>query len=118
MTLNQSSPSSWLEKAVRFTGKGLSAVALLFGAGALTAGCLDRPVTPATPQTTNVYISQIRQTGVDKIDLLFMIDNSISMSDKQQILAQAVPVLVQRLITPNCVRADGTPTGQAADDMG
>ena len=32
-----------------------------------------------------------------------MIDNSISMADKQEILADAVPVLVQRLITPACV---------------
>jgi len=116
MTLNQSSflPSSWLAKAVRSAGKGMTAVALLVGAAGLTAGCLDRPVTPATPQTTNVYISQIRQTGVDKIDLLFMIDNSISMSDKQAILAQAVPVLVQRLITPTCVDTNGAPVGSGA----
>ncbi len=103
--------SSWLSKAANAAGKGLTAVGLLFGAGALTAGCLDRPVAPATPTTTNVYINQIRQTGVDKIDLVFMIDNSISMSDKQQILAKAVPVLVQRLITPTCVDMNGAPVG-------
>ncbi|HTQ07013.1 MAG TPA: hypothetical protein VMI54_24310 [Polyangiaceae bacterium] len=77
----------------------------------MLTGCLDRPVAPATPTTTNVYISQVRQTGVDKIDLLFMIDNSLSMADKQQILASAVPVLVQRLITPTCVDANGNPVG-------
>jgi hypothetical protein len=121
MTLNQSSTTSaWLTKAVRSAGKGVTAVALLVGAGALTAGCLDRPVTPATPQTTNVYISKIQASGVDKIDLLFMIDNSISMSDKQAILAQAVPVLVQRLITPTCVDMNGMPVGAGAvaDDQG
>jgi hypothetical protein len=104
-----------LMKAVRSAPTGLTAIGILLGAGALTAGCLDRPVAPATPQTTNVYISQIRQTGVDKIDLLFMIDNSPSMGDKQEILEQAVPVLVQRLIEPTCVDVNGNPVGGTAD---
>src|SRR5512144_1995052 len=43
----------------------------------------------------------------DKIDLLFMIDNSISMSDKQAILRAAVPDLVNRLVNPICVDAQG-----------
>jgi len=48
---------------------------------------------------------------ISKLDLLFMIDNSISMADKQQILSQAVPVLVQRFIQPICVDANEQPTG-------
>src|SRR5690606_20269844 len=36
--------------------------------------CLERPVVPAEPETTNIFVDQIVQTGVDKIDLLFMID--------------------------------------------
>jgi hypothetical protein len=40
---------------------------------------------------------------VNKIDLLFEIDNSISMADKQASLAKAVPGLLQRLINPVCV---------------
>jgi hypothetical protein len=118
MTLNQRSSQSWLAKAYRFLGKGLAGASLLAAAGGVTAGCLQRPVEPAIPQTTNVYISQIRQTGVDKIDLLFMIDNSISMSDKQTILADAVPVLVQRLITPACVDDEGMPVGGNANEAG
>jgi hypothetical protein len=60
-----------------------------------------------------------------------MIDNSISMADKQDILADAVPLLVQRLITPICVKPcgandncseqqqkDGIPTGASSDDTG
>ena len=38
--------------------------------------------------------------SADKIDLLFMIDNSRSMADKQEILRDAVPVLLERLINP------------------
>jgi hypothetical protein len=40
---------------------------------------------------------------VDKLDVLFMIDNSISMNDKQEILGVAVPDLVSRLTNPVCV---------------
>jgi hypothetical protein len=117
MKLSKSS-ASWLEKALRSLGKGLTGAALLAGSAALTAGCLDRPVTPATPTTNNVFIGQIRQTGVDKIDLLFMIDNSISMADKQEILADAVPVLVNRLIAPICIGRDGNPTGATSPNCG
>ena len=69
----------------------------------LFTGCLDRPVSPLSPNTTNVFVDQIRQSAVDKIDLLFMIDNSASMADKQLILQKAVPKLVERLVTPRCV---------------
>jgi hypothetical protein len=79
---------------------------------ALTStGCLQRPVTPAKPTTTNVYVGTIANRAVDKVDLLFMIDNSLSMADKQEILSQAVPVLVQRLVTPTCVDHSGRHTG-------
>ncbi len=51
---------------------------------------------------------------VDKVDLLFMIDNSVSMSDKQDILRLAVPDLVSRLVNPMCVDAMGKPFPPAA----
>jgi len=38
-----------------------------------------------------------------KLDLLFLIDNSSSMADKQAILAQAVPDLLNRLVDPACI---------------
>ncbi|HEX8790464.1 MAG TPA: hypothetical protein VF765_05890 [Polyangiaceae bacterium] len=41
------------------------------------------------------------------VDLLFMVDNSASMGDKQSLLGLAIPVLIQRLVTPNCVDASG-----------
>src|SRR6187431_719200 len=69
----------------------------------LLTGCLARPVVEVSPETTNRF--------VDKIDLLFMIDNSGSMADKQEILKEAVPVLLSRLVSPMCVDATGKPTG-------
>jgi hypothetical protein len=44
-----------------------------------------------------------------------MIDNSSSMADKQQFLAQAIPDLVDRLVHPACVNPDGTPANPAAN---
>src|SRR6202042_3292824 len=55
---------------------------------------------------------------VNKIDLLFDIDNSASMGDKQAYLAQAIPDLIARLVTPNCVDSGGNATGVAADING
>lgn len=90
---------------VRRTGAVITAVAVGL---ALMAGCLNRPVIEQDPQTSNVFVDQIRQTAIDKIDLLFVIDNSISMADKQEILSIAVPGLVERLINPDCVQTDST----------
>jgi len=73
----------------------------------VVSACLDRPIGAPTPITTNIFVDKITQTSVDKIDLLFMIDNSISMSDKQAILQLAVPDLVKRLVNPICVDAQG-----------
>ena len=103
MLKSKSSPSQ--RSAWTLLRAGLAGLAVMVGGAAVTAGCLDRPVAPAVPKTSNVYVDEIRQTAVDKIDLLFMIDNSISMADKQAILADAVPLLVTRLITPLCVTA-------------
>jgi hypothetical protein len=104
MKLNSKSSKS-KHSAWTLLRAGLAGLAVMVGGAAVTAGCLDRPVAPAVPKTSNVYVDEIRQTAVDKIDLLFMIDNSISMADKQAILAEAVPLLVTRLITPLCVTA-------------
>ncbi len=102
----------------RLARAGLALFGLTLGAGA----CLDRPVAPASPRTSNAIAEQVAIERINKIDLLFLIDNSISMADKQAILAKAVPDLLKRLITPNCVKADGTTdppdatTGQCPSD--
>ena len=65
----------------------------------------------AQPVTGNVFATQISQTILDKVDILFMIDNSPSMADKQEILKAAVPVLLGRLVKPLCLDDEGLPTG-------
>jgi hypothetical protein len=44
-------------------------------------------------------VDAFRQSAITKVDLLLTLDNSSSMADKQALLAEAVPLLVQRLIT-------------------
>jgi hypothetical protein len=103
------SPNAFLSPcssaARRFARVGACA-SLLFA-----TGCLDRPVGLTTPETTNLYVRTVPHRDVDKLDLLFMIDNSMSMFDKQEILSKAVPVLVRRLVTPNCLDDLDQPIG-------
>jgi hypothetical protein len=73
----------------------------------VVAACMSRPVGITEPHTSNLYVEPIRNDVIKKIDLLFMIDNSASMGDKQRLLAAAVPKLVDRLVIPRCT----TPTG-------
>jgi hypothetical protein len=91
----------WMARSAAVAGAG---AACLLG---LVTSCLDRPLGAPDPVTTNLFVDRIRQTAVDKLDLLFMIDNSASMSDKQAILQQAVPDLVNRLVNPPCIDAQG-----------
>src|SRR5262245_22261207 len=69
------------------------------------AGCMTRPVVQGEPTLKTNFITELKQDAVDKVDLLFAIDNSRSMGDKQDFLAQAIPDLIARLVTPNCVDA-------------
>ncbi len=94
--------------------KAFLAGAMLVTAGS-TSACLNRPIcgedaagkNSCEPRTTNVIVDQLIQRAVDKIDMLFVIDNSISMADKQEILALALPDLVNRFVSPICVDENG-----------
>jgi len=85
-------------------------------AGVLAAGCLTRPVVSENPTTKTSFAAQVKQQSIDKVDLLFAIDNSASMGDKQDLLALAVPVLVGRLLNPNCVDTDTGKSCKVAGD--
>jgi hypothetical protein len=88
--------------------KGAGFVTLALGVmGILVGGCLDRDVVSNKPSVNTIVSKTIQNQSIDKVDLLFMIDNSVSMGDKQSLLALAVPNLVQRLVEPNCIDANG-----------
>src|SRR5258708_3323593 len=72
------------------------------GGGASDGGASDGGASDGS-RTATVCTRVVRPQAVDKLDVLLMIDNSASMGDKQDYLAAAVPDLVARLVTPNCV---------------
>ncbi len=115
MNSNKGKPSR-AARFLRVSVAGLTAIAAVAGG---SSGCLDRPIAEQEPSTSNVFVTQFAQTAVDKIDLLFMIDNSQSMADKQLLLAEAVPRLVGRLLNPPCLDGAGnvvdTPASPSAD---
>ncbi len=65
--------------------------------------------------TNGLVTTALRGNVVDKVDILFMIDNSSSMGDKQALLALAVPDMIGRLVAPNCVDSDGTTLGPSSN---
>lgn len=77
-----------------------------------SSGCLERPLGTPKVHTTNLFVEDVPARSVDKIDLLFVVDNSKSMADKQRMLELAVPGFLERLVSPSCVSTDGKQTIQ------
>ncbi|AKU99348.1 hypothetical protein AKJ09_06012 [Labilithrix luteola] len=50
-----------------------------------------------------------------KVDLLFVIDNSASMGDKQSVLANSAATLIDGLVRPPCLSPSGIPSGALSD---
>ncbi len=98
------------------TLRGVTVSALVAGLGTIVlggagTGCLSRPVVHQEPTTKINFTAVVRQAAIDKVDLLFGIDNSASMGDKQVILSEAIPDLLKRLFTPNCLDTAGKVVG-------
>src|SRR5882724_9466446 len=126
MMLKRSTTAFKPSAVARLVRAGVASLAAVGVVAALAVGCTTRDLCTSNnaavknvgssdcePKTSNLFVDQIVQTSVDKIDLLFMVDNSASMADKQDILRDAVPVLVSRLVSPICVDALGKPTVDA-----
>ncbi|WP_437733033.1 hypothetical protein [Sorangium sp. So ce1335] len=90
----------------------LALTGLLIAGTGSAFGCLNRPIATNKPRTTTTIVERLTQSSVDKIDLLLAIDNSGSMADKQDILAFAIPDLVEGLVNPRCIPSmgQGNPT--------
>jgi hypothetical protein len=65
--------------------------------------------TNVTGEGTPMFGDEVSNGGgirlSDKIDLLFVVDNSVSMGDKQQIFSAAIPDLLERLVNPTCLNS-------------
>ncbi len=63
------------------------------------AGCIEREGRPVNPCTQVTVAQAIQVNNVDKVDLLFMIDNSNSMTEEQASLAAEIPNMIEILTT-------------------
>jgi hypothetical protein len=60
-------------------------------AAALSGGCLERDLQSLNPCLVSGVARQIEASTVDKVDLLFVVDNSNSMKEEQDALKQQFP---------------------------
>ncbi|MBI2394353.1 MAG: hypothetical protein HYV09_32585 [Deltaproteobacteria bacterium] len=94
---------------------------------AATAACTDSassgpkaPACEAGGQTgpAGVSLTKLRTARIDKLDLLFVVDNSISMADKQSELARRIPELIAAIADPTPlleVMKEGTDAGRPCE---
>jgi hypothetical protein len=89
---------------------GLILVLVSLGLALGAAGCIEREGRPVNP-CTNVTVAQaIEVTNVDKVDLLFLVDNSNSMDQEQAALIAEFPSLI-RILTSGDFDQDGALDG-------
>ncbi len=74
----------------------LPLLALFAGSFGL-ASCTNRPVVRVDAVPHGITAQKLRITRADQVDLLFVVDNSSSMADKQAELGKRIPELIQAL---------------------
>jgi hypothetical protein len=72
---------------------------LAIGVCVLVGGCLERELTPLNPCLVSGVTRKVSAKNIDKIDLLFMVDNSGSMKEEQEALRDQFPKLITTLTT-------------------
>jgi hypothetical protein len=81
------------------TPKPGTAMLTLVALGVLTSACLDRKLAPLNPCLVSTVSRAVAVSSIDKVDLLFMVDNSGSMQPKQNSLKAQFPHMIQVLST-------------------
>jgi hypothetical protein len=64
-----------------------------------SAGCLERELAPLNPCLVSTVSRKVAVTSINKVDLLFVVDNSGSMATKQNSLKAQFPHMIQVLST-------------------
>ena len=83
----------------------------------LLSGCLERPGAPIGPEIGFGQAVTIDGTGVNAVDLLFVIDDSGSMVQEQAGLAREIPQLVRDLASPPDHDGDGAGDWPAVESL-
>ena len=74
-------------------------VCVLLAAAAMLSGCLNRKLKPLNPCLVSGVVAEIAVTNIDKVDMLFMVDNSNSMHEEQAALRTQFAHLIEVLTT-------------------
>ncbi len=83
----------------------LASVAAVAGLTAFI-GCSDRELRPLNPCTVQGVAESVKVDNIEEVDLLFMVDNSNSMSQEQNALSRELPNLV-RVLASGDIEGDG-----------
>src|ERR1700755_240137 len=81
----------------------------------LATGCLDRELKPLNPCLVSGVSRKVAVNNVDKVDLLFMVDNSNSMAGEQESLKVQFPKLITVLTSGERMPGDPNPFPPAKD---
>ncbi len=84
---------------------------------ALLTACLERPSAQPLERLNASFTSEVANDGVDSVDLLFVVDNSNSMSAYQQRLGAQFRVLIDELVAPPVVPGTGRPAHPPARSL-
>src|SRR5262245_26232481 len=74
-------------------------IAVVLALGGMLSGCLERELKPLNPCLVSGVSRSVSAKNIDKIDLLFMVDNSGSMKEEQEALRDQFPKLIRTLTT-------------------
>lgn len=80
-------------------GNGICAPLGVLLAVCLTSGCLDPTLAEINPCLVSSVIDKQNVSKIDKIDLLFVVDNSVSMEAEQEKLRRQLPRMIEILTT-------------------
>lgn len=81
----------------------------------LSSACLDRDLTPLNPCLVSTVSRKVTVSSIDRVDLLFMVDDSASMTSKQNSLKAQFPRMIQVLSTGMRRANDPAPFPPVAD---
>jgi len=70
-------------------------------------GCPNEELAPIGPCTVAGVFDKITQNGADQVDVLFVVDNSPSMKEEQENLANNLPLLVEILASGEIKDGEG-----------
>jgi len=67
---------------------------------ALSCACSDLRTVRDTPETARYFTDDVYIPRPVQVDVLLVVDDSASMADEQQLMAEAIPDLIRNLLAP------------------